>query len=69
MKLSYEIVEPIKKAELTVKVDEELIVLADPTIQTWLDSSKKDITWTHWNAYEKMLKKQAGHRERGSPKI
>ena len=43
----------------TVKVNEELIVLADPTIQTWMDSSKKDITWNHWNAYEKMLKKQA----------
>ncbi|TKF53086.1 hypothetical protein FCV63_18965 [Vibrio lentus] len=46
-----------------VKVDEELIVLADPTIQRWLDSSKKDIPWTHWNAYEKMLKKQARSEE------
>lgn len=46
-----------------VKVDEELIVLADPTIQRWLDSSKKDISWTHWNAYEKMLKKQARSEE------
>jgi hypothetical protein len=42
-----------------VKVDEEVIVLADPTIQTWLDSSRKGITWTHWLAYENMLKKQA----------
>lgn len=47
----------------TVKVDEELIVLADPTIQTWMDSFKKEITWTHWNAYEKMLKKQARSEE------
>jgi hypothetical protein len=46
-----------------VKVDDELIVLADPTIQRWLDSSKKDITWTHWNAYENMLKKQARSEE------
>lgn len=46
-----------------VKVDDELIVLADPTIQRWLDSSKKDITWTHWKAYENMLKKQARSEE------
>lgn len=47
----------------TVKVDDDLIVIADQTIQTWLDSSKKDITWTHWNAYENMLKKQARSEE------
>jgi len=46
-----------------VKVDDELIVLADTTIQRWLDSSKKDITWTHWKAYENMLKKQARSEE------
>ncbi len=42
----------------TVKVDEELIVIFDSTVQTWLDSERKNITWTHWNAYEKMLQKQ-----------
>jgi hypothetical protein len=47
----------------SVKVDEELIVLADPTIQTWLDSSREGIKWDHWNAYEKMLKKQARSEE------
>ncbi|AEE24899.1 Putative endonuclease, Z1 domain protein [Glaciecola sp. 4H-3-7+YE-5] len=47
----------------SVKVDDELIVLADPTIQKWLDSSKKDIPWNHWNAYENMLKKQARSEE------
>jgi hypothetical protein len=47
----------------SVKVDEELIVLADPTIQTWLDSAREGIKWDHWNAYEKMLKKQARSEE------
>lgn len=43
----------------TIKVDDELVVLADDTVQRWLDSAKSEITWTHWNAYENMLKKQA----------
>ncbi|OFA29681.1 hypothetical protein BAE46_13955 [Glaciecola punicea] len=46
-----------------VKVDDELIVLADSTVQRWLDSSKHEIQWTHWNAYENMLKKQARSEE------
>lgn len=42
-----------------VKVDDELVVLADDTVQRWLDASRHEIQWTHWNAYENMLKKQA----------
>jgi len=47
----------------SVKVDDELIVISDQTVQTWLDSTRQDITWTHWNAYENMLKKQARSEE------
>lgn len=47
----------------TIKVDEDLVVLSDVLIQKWFASSKKDIEWGHWNAYEKMLKKQARSEE------
>jgi hypothetical protein len=44
----------------TVKVDDELIVLADNLVQRWLDDAKanEEVTWDHWNAYKKMLSKQ-----------
>lgn len=43
----------------TITVDEELVILTNTLIQKWFNSSKKDIKWGHWSAYEKMLKKQA----------